>query len=139
MTPHVSRCRCGGKFLTRQSKIKSKIKNKNKWRNKMADVKEVNGKLSIAGKLTIKADLANGDYALRVFQDKSTSEIIYRSTRIKTLEQTENGFECDAYEGCANKFFEIKNIKTGQIVVTGLIELDVPAAAVEDKNPEDKE
>jgi hypothetical protein len=84
----------------------------------------INGKLgSVTGKLNVAAKLEPGDYALRVFPEKSSQEIIYRSTRIGTLKKTDTGFECEAHPLCADQNLEIKNIKTNTIVVKGKVEL----------------
>jgi hypothetical protein len=74
--------------------------------------------------LTIPASLEKGEYALRVFQDNSSAVLAYKSTRIESMDQSDQGFECEVEHDVACKKYEIKNIKQNKVVVTGIIELD---------------
>jgi hypothetical protein len=92
--------------------------------------------------ITIPAtNLEKTDYVLRVFQDKSNQEILYKSTRLQTqvLVHTDAGFQCSGVNESAGCKFEIKNVKTNTVVVTGLIKVTETPASVQTKKNEEKE
>jgi|GEM_PF-3584098 len=95
-----------------------------------------------SNKLNIPVKINTGDYALRVFtgdaKEKTKKEILYRSTRISNLKQTEAGFECTAIQEATDQKFEIKNIKTNLVVVCGSIKTVEKPKAVSGQQPAEK-
>lgn len=86
-------------------------------------------------------NLEQGDYALRVYPDKSKQEILYKSTRVQSLNKTDSGFECSGSPEALDCSYELKNIKTNSVVASGKIILSVEktAKATEETVEEKKE